>query len=130
MAAAAYAAAMEAHPPAMGSEPGAAEAGLGTMDAEPRALDPDPAVPPRPESIRDLIPWVTEIAFVTGLLLIGLIVFLVLTSGENPFATVLVPIVLALAVIAAVMRHSWIRRHRDDANFVHARHVARERRGF
>jgi uncharacterized membrane protein YqjE len=96
---------------------------------DPRLSEGAPT-PPRPRSLRDLIPWVTEIAFIAGVLIVGLVVLVVLTSGQNPFVSAVIPVIVVVALIAAVMRHRWMLRHRGDAQFQHARHVARERRGF
>ena len=74
--------------------------------------------------------WATEAGFVASIMVAGLIAFLVLTSGSSPFATALIPIVLAIAVVLVVTRQRWFRRHRGDDGISFARHAARERRGF
>jgi hypothetical protein len=101
---------------------------LGTTAAEPRPR-PGPALV-KPKRGRVIFPWLTELLFVTGVVVLGWIVFLVITSGENPFATIGIPIIIAVTAVVAIVRFRWGRRHRSDTEYMQARKVARERRGF
>jgi hypothetical protein len=92
-------------------------------------MEGGPGVPER-RDVGRLLPWVIEAAFVAGLMAAGLAVFLILTSGQDPFGTAWIPVIVALAVIAAVLRHLWVRRHESETGVVRERQMSRERRGF
>ena len=85
---------------------------------------------PEGRDVNRWLPWVIEGAFVVGMMLAGLAVFLILTSGENPFRTAWIPVIVGLAVVAAVLRHLWVRWHESETGVVRERQMSRERRGF
>lgn len=85
---------------------------------------------PEARDVNRWLPWIIEGAFVVGIMLAGLAVFLILTSGENPFRTAWIPVIVGVAVLASVLRHLWVRWHASETGVVRERQMSRERRGF
>ena len=88
-------------------------------DERPPALD-----------LRAALAWLAEAAFVTDVLIVGLVAFLFVVSGRSPLGST-VMVVLAGVMLVVLAGHAlWAQRHRDPEMTALARHGARERRGF
>jgi hypothetical protein len=74
--------------------------------------------------------WLTETAFVTDMLFVGLLAFIVILGGLNPFNSLLMTTIIALTLVIVPLHAILMRRHRDEMVDRHARQTTRERRGF
>ena len=78
--------------------------------------------------LRNAFDWTAEGLYVADMLLLGLIVFFILTGALNPFTSLTAVIVLAFVLVIWGAHRVWMKHHPDIVDSAH--HRARERRGF
>jgi uncharacterized protein YacL len=92
------------------------------------------AQPPRSSRFgspfRFAMAWLTETLFVTDMLFVGLLVFIVILGGLNPFNSSFMTTLIAVTLVIVPLHAILMWRHRHEMIDAHARHTTRERRGF